>query len=564
MNTFEWMGLSEALLKAITEMGYKEPTPVQQEAIPLLLQEDTDIISLAQTGTGKTAAFGLPLLSKIKENSGVPQALILSPTRELCIQIAGELEKFSKYQKSKIVAVYGGANMSTQIKQIKAGADVLVATPGRLMDLMERGVIQLNDIKIVVLDEADEMLSMGFKEDIDAILSQTPEDRQTWLFSATMPEDIKRISKSYMRNPKYISVAGGGQLNENIQHIYHLIDGRDRIKVLTRVLDFYPDIYAIVFCQTKIETQQVADKLIDHGYPAGSLHGDMSQAQREQVMNAFRKKAATILVATDVAARGIDVEDVTHVIHYHLPDDLESFTHRSGRTARAGKKGTSIALVSKNELHRLRTLEKIIKRKIQYAKVPSGMEVCTNQMQYLINRITTEEVNPLVIEEFRPMLDEMLEKFHPRELIEKIFSMEFNRLLEMYRNAPDLNVSPEKGGKSGESPYSTSGIRRWYINIGTKDGMYWQDVKDLLKEKGGLGRDEISGVETLSSFSTFKCSEEAAYKIQKAIQGYSLQGRKIFIKEDSYKKDALRKNPGTGREESPAIKRTRKKVSLKS
>lgn len=562
MNTFESMGLQEALLKAISEIGYKEPTPVQKETIPLLLEADTDIISLAQTGTGKTAAFGLPLLSKIKESLGIPQALVLAPTRELCIQIAGELEKFSKYRKIKIVAIYGGANINTQIRQIKTGADVLVATPGRLLDLMERGVVQLNHTKIVVLDEADEMLSMGFKEDIDAILSQTPEDRQTWLFSATMPEDIKRISKSYMRNPKYISVAGGGQLNENIEHIYHLIDGRDRIKVLTRVLDYYPDIYAIVFCQTKIETQQVADKLIDHGYPAGSLHGDMSQAQREHVMNAFRKKAITILVATDVAARGIDVEDVTHVIHYHLPDDLESFTHRSGRTARAGKKGTSIALVSKNELHRLRSLERIIKRKIQYAKVPSGMEVCTNQMQHLIKKITTEEVNPVVIEEFRPMLDKMLEKFHPRELIEKIFSLEFNRLLEMYRHAPDLNVSPEKGGKKDFRSSTGQGIRRWYINIGTKDGMYWQDVKDFLREKGQLGRDDILGVETLATFSTFKCSEEAALKIQKAIQGFTLQGRKIFIKEDTFKKDFLKKVSST--DQSIAVKNPRNNSTYES
>ncbi len=524
-------------------MGYKQPTPVQSEAIPLLIRENTDIISLAQTGTGKTAAFGLPILEKIESGKNSPQALILSPTRELCIQIAGELEKFSKYIDVRIVPVYGGANMTTQIRQLRQGADIIVATPGRLIDLIERSIIQLDTIKIVVLDEADEMLSMGFKEDIDTILSQTHPDRLTWLFSATMPEDIRRISKTYMKDPKQISVAGGGQVNENIEHIYHLIDGRDRIKVLTRVLDFYPDIYAIVFCQTKIETQQVADKLIDHGYPAGSLHGDMSQAQREQMMNAFRKKAITILVATDVAARGIDVEDVTHVIHFHLPDDLESFTHRSGRTARAGKKGTSIALVSKNEMHRLRTLEKIIKRKIQYAKVPSGMEVCTHQMQYLINRITTEEVNPLAVEEFKPLLDDLLEKYHPRELVEKIFSMEFNRLLEMYRNAPDLNISPDRSGKSyDEASYHSRDIKRWYINIGIKDGMYWQDVKDFLKEKGNLGKNDINGVETLSSFSTFKCSEEVCRRIQKGIQGLTLSGRKIFIKEDS-KKETYHRSP---------------------
>lgn len=543
MNTFETLGLSSALLKAISEIGYKEPTPVQAEAIPLLISENIDVISLAQTGTGKTAAFGLPMLQKLTPSvSGQPQGLVLSPTRELCIQIAGELEKFSKYLNYKIVPVYGGASITTQIRQLKQGADILVATPGRLMDLMERNVVSLHEIKIVVLDEADEMLSMGFKEDIDAILSQTPPSRLTWLFSATMPEDIRRISKTYMNNPRQISVAGGGQVNENIEHIYHLIDGRDRIKVLTRVLDYYPDIYAIVFCQTKVETQQVADRLIDHGYPAGSLHGDMSQAQREQTMNAFRKRAITILVATDVAARGIDVEDVTHVIHYHLPDDLESFTHRSGRTARAGKKGTSIALVSKNELHRLRTLEKIIKRKIQYAKVPSGMEVCTHQMQYLINRIISEEVNPLAVEEFRPMLDDLLEKFHPRELVERIFSMEFNRLLEMYRNAPDLNVNPEKNTKAYEGASHTAGsMRRWYINIGTKDGMYWQDVKDFLKEKGNLGRNDITGVETLSSFSTFKCTEETARRIQKGLQGFVLQGRKIFIKEDTKKEFSPRR-----------------------
>lgn len=556
MNTFEALGLNSALIKAITEMGYKSPTPVQAEAIPLLIHDHTDVISLAQTGTGKTAAFGLPILERITPAGQLPQALILSPTRELCIQIAGELAKFSKYLSFKIVPVYGGSSMSTQIRQLKQGADIVVATPGRLMDLMERNIVTLEDVKIVVLDEADEMLSMGFKEDIDSILSQTPTQRLTWLFSATMPDDIRRISKMYMNNPRQISVAGGGQVNENIEHIYHLIDGRDRIKVLTRVLDFYPDIYAIVFCQTKIETQQVADKLIDHGYPAGSLHGDMSQAQREQTMNAFRKRAITILVATDVAARGIDVEDVTHVIHFHLPDDLESFTHRSGRTARAGKKGTSIALVSRNEMHRLRTLEKIIKRKIQYAKVPSGMEVCSHQMQHLINRITTEEVNPLAVEEFRPLLDDLLDTYHPRELVEKIFSMEFNRLLELYRNAPDLNMSPEKPSKSADVSYGNSvGVKRWYINIGIKDGMYWQDVKDFLKEKGELGRNDINGVETLSSFSTFKCTEDAARRIQKGIQGLTLQGRKIFVKEDSkkehFQRDADRDN--RKRRKSPSI-----------
>lgn len=547
MNSFETLGLSDVLVKAISELGYKEPTPVQSESIPLLIHEDIDVISLAQTGTGKTAAFGLPMLEKIHPGGSNPKGLILSPTRELCIQIAGELEKFSKYLNIRIVPVYGGASITTQIRQLRQGADIVVATPGRLVDMIDRNAVNLQDIQIVVLDEADEMLSMGFKEDIDAILSKTPPTRLTWLFSATMPDDIRRISKTYMNNPRQISVAGGGQVNENIEHIYHLIDGRDRVKVLTRVLDYYPDIYAIVFCQTKMETQQVADKLIDHGYPAGSLHGDMSQAQREQMMNAFRKKAISILVATDVAARGIDVEDVTHVIHFHLPDDLESFTHRSGRTARAGKKGTSIALVSKNELHRLRTLEKIIKRKIQYAKVPSGMEVCTHQMQYLINRITTEEVNPLAVEEFKPLLDDLLEKYNPRELVEKIFSMEFNRLLEMYRNAPDLNISPEKSVKSSDEHFMRSGdIRRWYVNIGIKDGMYWQDVKDFLKEKGGLGRNDINGVETLSSFSTFKCSEENARRIQKGIQGLTIQGRKIFIKEDtkkeSYPRDQNRNN----------------------
>ncbi len=541
MNTFESLGLSSDLLEAITSMGYETPTPVQVQSIPLLLEKNVDIVSLAQTGTGKTAAFGLPLLQKTEQTTRAVKALVLSPTRELCLQITKEFEKFSVNMPGhKIVSVYGGANIREQIKALRKGANIIVATPGRLMDLMNRGEILLDQVEIVVLDEADEMLNMGFKEDIDVILQTTPPNRQTWLFSATMPKEVARISKNYMTDPVEISVGRVNQSAANIEHMYHLIDGRERMKVLTRVLDFYPDLYAIVFCRTRMETAQVADKLMEHGYPAGAIHGDLSQVQRDNVMNAFRKRAIQILVATDVAARGIDVDDITHVIHYHLPDDLEAFTHRSGRTARAGKSGISIALVARSESRRLKDLERMIKTTIARRDVPSGNEVCSNQMLSLIEKIKRVEPNEANLAIFKPIIEELYNDHDPKELINKIFSLEFNRLIELYNNAPDLN---QKSGNNDFESKGGSGERRrmYYINLGAKDDFDWGSLKDFLRKPTGLGKEDITGVQTFATFSVFRTSDECVQQIMEAFNGSDFNGRQLFIKLDEKRKESSEK-----------------------
>lgn len=548
MNTFESLGLGKELLEAITAMGYTTPTPVQEQSIPLLLENNVDIVSLAQTGTGKTAAFGLPLLQKTEQTTRAIKALVLSPTRELCLQITKEFEKFSAHMPGhKVVSVYGGANIREQIKALRKGANIIVATPGRLMDLMDRGEILLDQVEIVVLDEADEMLNMGFKEDIDTILQTTPPTRQTWLFSATMPKEVARIAKNYMTDPKEISVGRVNQTATNIEHMYHLIDGRERMKVLTRVLDFYPDTYAIVFCRTRMETAQVADKLMEHGYPAGALHGDLSQVQRDNVMNAFRKRAIQILVATDVAARGIDVDDITHVIHYHLPDDLEAFTHRSGRTARAGKSGISIALVARSETRRLRDLERMIKKTIDRRDIPSGDEVCSNQMLSLIEKIKKEEPNESNLAIYQPIIEELYNEYDPKELLNKIFSLEFNRLIEMYKNAPDLNQ--KSSGNQFESQEGGERRRMYYINLGAKDDFDWTSLKDFLRKATGLRKDDITGVQTFSTFSVFRTSDEYAQQIMESFNGTDFNGRQLFVKLDEKRKEssAPRNRGGSGK-----------------
>jgi len=425
MMNFELLGLSKPVLRAIAELGFESPTPIQEQAIPVMLGGNQDVVALAQTGTGKTAAFGLPLIDLIDFNQRHTQALILAPTRELCMQITRDIQNFSKHMGgAHVVAIYGGASIEGQIREMRKGPQIVAATPGRLVDMIERGVVDLTRIEFVVLDEADEMLTMGFKDDLDLILSQTPDEKNTWLFSATMPSEVQRIAKNYMNNPHEVTVGQRNSGNENIEHLYYVVHAKDRYLALKRIADYNPDIFAIVFCRTKAETQQVADALIKDGYNADALHGDLSQAQRDFVMKRYRSRSLQMLVATDVAARGIDVNDVTHVINYNLPDEIESYTHRSGRTARAGKTGVSIAIIHSKELHKIREIEKIIKRKFTQAQIPTGFDVCEQQLMALVKRIHNVEVDEKTVERYLPQVFEELAELSREDIIKRFVSID--------------------------------------------------------------------------------------------------------------------------------------------
>lgn len=476
MNSFEGLGINAEVLKALAGLGFKEPTPIQKQSIPLLLSQPTDLVALAQTGTGKTAAFGIPLILGIDTKSRDAQALVLCPTRELCLQITKDLQSFSKYIKGlKVVAIYGGASIVGQIKEVKEGAQIIVGTPGRMVDMIDRKAISLKKVSRVVLDEADEMLSMGFQDDLNEILSDTPKQKNTWLFSATMSKEVSSIARKYMNSPQEITVGNKNQGATNIEHIYYLVNERDKYPALKRIADFYPDIFAIVFCRTKIETQKVADLLIKDGYNADALHGDLSQAQRDFVMKRYRSRTLQMLVATDVAARGIDVNDVTHVINYNIPDELESYTHRSGRTARAGKSGYSIILASPRDMGKIKTLEKITGKKFTKEKIPGGIEVCGKQLLSLIKKVHDVEVNEAGILPFMPDVLRLLNDLSKEELIKRFVSVEFNRFLEYYKNAHDLNMG-EHGSRA-----SSSG-KRLFINLGKLDGMSAQELESYFND----------------------------------------------------------------------------------
>ncbi len=449
--TFDTTSLSQQLQRAIGDLGFETMMPVQAEAVPLLLEKECDLIALAQTGTGKTAAFGLPLIQKVDLDNKKTQGLVICPTRELCIQIANDLKKFSKYlPEVTVVPVYGGAGIEGQIKELKKGAKIIVATPGRMNDLIGRGKVDLGGVKYVVLDEADEMLNMGFKEDLDAILEQTPQSRHTWLFSATMPKEVEEIANNYQSEPEKIQIGSRNQGSDNVKHYYYLVHAKDRYLALKRIADYYPEIYAIIFCRTKVETQQVADMLIRDGYNADSLHGDLSQAQRDHVMSRFRLRNIQMLVATDVAARGLDVSNLTHVINYNLPDELEQYVHRSGRTGRADKQGISIAILNLKEKYKVKNLEKLLKKPFEKAQIPTGKEVCRKQLFNMINRVEQTVVNDEEIEHFLPEIVAKLSWLDREELIKKFVSLEFNRFFDYYKAAPDLNVDETRGEKEGK------------------------------------------------------------------------------------------------------------------
>ncbi|MFS4468096.1 DEAD/DEAH box helicase [Maribacter sp. 2210JD10-5] len=541
MTKFEALGLQKSLLDAVTDMGFETPSEVQEKAIPILLESETDLVALAQTGTGKTAAFGFPLIQKIDSNSRTTQGLILSPTRELCLQITNELKLYSKYEKNvNVVAIYGGASITEQARQIKRGAQIIVATPGRMKDMINRRLVDISKIDYCILDEADEMLNMGFFEDIKDILSNTPNEKSTWLFSATMPKEVSIIAKKFMHSPQEITVGAKNSGATTVQHEYYIVGGRDRYPALKRLADTNPDIFSVVFCRTKRDTQRVAEKLIEDGYNAGALHGDLSQNQRDLVMNSFRKKQIQMLVATDVAARGIDVDDITHVINYQLPDEIETYTHRSGRTGRAGKSGVSMVIVTRSELRKIKAIEKKIKQDFISKKIPTGMEICEIQLYHLANKIKDTEINEDV-ENYLPAINDVLKDVDREDLIKKIVSVEFTRFFNYYNKTKDLN-SPESGergrdrGDRGNTP--SSGSVRYFINVGEKDGYDWMSLKDFIKETVDLGREDVFKVDVKDSFSFFNTDAEVTEKILSTFTEFKVDGRFVNVE--------VSKNPGGG------------------
>ena len=525
--TFQESGLHSDLIKAVTDLGFTSPTPIQEQTIALRANERTDLVALAQTGTGKTAAFGLPLLNQIDVADKNVQALILAPTRELCVQITNDIKNYSKYLKGfNVTAIYGGARIDGQIKEIRRGVQVIAATPGRLIDMIERGVIKLSTVQTVILDEADEMLNMGFKEDLDIILRETPASKNTWLFSATMPKEVERIARNYMSNPKELSTGKKNEGADNLEHIYYVVSPRDRYLALKRVADFYPDIFGIVFCRTKAETQEVADLLIKDGYSADALHGDLSQSQRDFVMKRFRSKTLQMLVATDVAARGIDVNNVTHVINYNLPEDTENYTHRTGRTARAGKSGIAIAIITPKDTGKIKDIERIIKKKFTKSSVPNGLEVCEKQLFNLVHKLHAVEVKDEEIESFLPAIYEELKDLTKEELIKRFISEEFNRFHEYYDNAPDLNFV--KGAVDGA--FGNSRTSRFFMNMGNLDGFNIHSLKDYLADLVKLPTRMVFNVDVKNSFSFFE-SESKYVDNFLALNSADLEfnGRKVSL-----------------------------------
>lgn len=521
MKTFEALGLDQPLLNAISDLGFEAPSEVQEKAIPFLLQEDTDLVALAQTGTGKTAAFGFPMIQKIQVESRTTQGLILSPTRELCLQITNELQLYSKYIKGlNAVAIYGGASITEQARQIKRGAQIVVATPGRMKDMIGREMVDISKIDYCVLDEADEMLNMGFYEDIRDILSNTPQHKLTWLFSATMPKEVATIAKKFMHNPKEITVGTKNAGASTVQHEYYTVSGRDRYAALKRLADANPGIFSVVFCRTKRDTQKVAEKLIEDGYNAGALHGDLSQNQRDLVMNAFRKKQVQILVATDVASRGIDVDDVTHVVNYQLPDEIETYTHRSGRTGRAGKSGISMVIVTRSELRKIKAIEKKIQQEFVSKKIPSGIEICEIQLYHLVSKIKETEINP-EIDSYLPAINDVLEGINREELIKKMISVEFTQFYNYYNKTTNLNTS--------EGTIPKEGSVRYFINLGERDGYDWMSLKDFLRETLNLEKQDIYNVDTKDSFSFFNTDAHLTEYILQTFTDFKVKGRFVNV-----------------------------------
>lgn len=544
MNAFEALGLNAPLIEAINDLGFNKPSEVQEKAIPLLLNTDEDLVALAQTGTGKTAAFGFPMLQNININSRTTQGLILSPTRELCLQITNELGLYGKYLKGlNVTAIYGGASITDQANKVKKGAQIIVATPGRMKDMISRRMVDISKIEYAVLDEADEMLNMGFYEDINDILSHTPQEKSTWLFSATMPKEVASIAKKFMYQPNEITVGHKNVGSEQVSHEYYLVGSRDRYLALKRLADANPDIFSVVFCRTKRDTQKIAEKLIEDGYNAGALHGDLSQNQRDMVMKSFRNKQIQMLVATDVAARGIDVDDITHVINYQLPDEIETYTHRSGRTGRAGKTGISMVIITKSEQRKIKAIERIIQKSFTKKRFPDGHEICRVQLLSLANKIHDTEINH-DIDNYLQDLNELYKDTSKEELIKKIFSVEFTRFSNYYRDAKDLNNVSSGPEQSGDEKSV-----RFFINVGKKDGYDWMSLKDFLKAILELGKDDVYKVDVKDSFSFFNTDEKFASKVLEFFQDFKYNGRFVNVE--------VSENPGSRRNSRKSTRNSR-------
>jgi len=561
--TFSELGLNEELLKGLEELGFETPTPIQQQAIPVLLEGERDLVALAQTGTGKTAGFGLPMLHNTEQGYMKPQSIVLSPTRELGNQIADDLRNFSKHMKGiKIVSVYGGANISTQIRELKRGCNIIVATPGRLVDLIKRGVANLEEIDRVVLDEADEMLNMGFKDDLDFILNQTPPTKTTWLFSATMAKEVERIASNYMEDPFKITVGKQNEGGENIDHKFYLVQNRHRFAALKRIVDVNPEIFGLIFCRTKRDTQEISDRLIAEGYNVDALHGDLSQHQRDRVMDKFRERKIQLLCATDVAARGIDVNDITHVINYELPEDIESYTHRSGRTARAGKKGESLAIITDRDKYKIKRIEKIIQTKFTQAKVPSGDVVCESQLFKLIEEVKSAQIIEEEFEKYRERVFNELSEFSREELIEHFISKDFNRFIEYYQDSDDINATGgrdrggrdrergrgdrdrrrgdrdgggrdrrdrgDRGGRdSGGRRGAEHGFKTIFVNVGSSDGLNKGGLIDFVCTETNVKGRVIGKIRMNEKFSFIEVEDASSDKILNGLKGSSHDGRSL-------------------------------------
>ncbi|PRD57284.1 DEAD/DEAH box helicase [Sphingobacterium gobiense] len=536
MNPFLDLGIRHEVVNAITEMGFEKPSPIQEKAIPVLLTGNDDFVGLAQTGTGKTAAFGLPLLELIDFTQKHPQALVLCPTRELCLQIAKDLEKYAKHVDNvHVVAVYGGANISDQLRQIRRGVQIVVATPGRMLDIIGRKAIDFSNVKYVVLDEADEMLNMGFQEDINNILSETPDTKKTWLFSATMPKEVRRIAQNYMTDPHELTVGTKNTGNVNIEHQYYVVKARDKYAAFKRIVDYYPEIFGIVFCRTKIETQEIAEALVRDGYNADSLHGDLSQQQRDKVMKRYRDRSLQLLIATDVAARGIDVNDVTHVINFSLPDEVENYTHRSGRTARAGKTGVSLSLINVKELGKIRRIEKIIGKQFEKKQVPEASEVVEKQLLAMTDKIRNVDINEERIAPYLPSIMESMQDLSKEDIIKRFASLEFNRFLDYYQNAPDLNVDArERDGDREErgdrrSRTASKGYTRLFINLGSVDEFSRGDMLGLICDAANISGKSVGKIDMKGVFTFFEVQDADVNKVFEGFQGTEYNGRAVRV-----------------------------------
>ena len=547
MNKFQELGIEEGLLQSIQTLGFTQPTPIQEKAIPVLLQGTKDFIGLAQTGTGKTAAFGLPLLQLINKEDRFPQALIVCPTRELCLQITSDLEKFkSKKNNIAVTAVYGGTSITMQIRELKKGTHIVVATPGRLIDLIERKAINLDKIHYVVLDEADEMLNMGFKEDIEFILKNTPNRQSIWLFSATMPAEIRQVSKRYMDQPFEITVGKVNSGNVNIDHQYYATQHHNRYEVLKRIIDFNPGIYGIVFARTKADTQEIAEKLTREGYDIDAIHGDLTQQQRDKVMGLFRDRSVKLLVATDVAARGIDVAGITHVINYELPDDVEVYTHRSGRTGRAGNSGVSVSIVTPKETYRLRQIERLVNTRVHKMDIPGGKDVCRKQFFHFIDKMLQADISHGEYETYLPILREKFASVEKEEILQRVAALEFDRFLKYYENAADLNMRTDdrrserrgdrqdaggdRGGSRDTKRRSFNGggnYQRLFVNLGTKDGFYKASFLQFILDMSDLKKEVLGKIDMKEMTSWIEIEPSAGKKMIKAIDGKNYRGRKI-------------------------------------